>query len=64
MELDTDQITAEKERTSQPPKAENTPMVWGSTNDWCANEWLGDLNYHGWLTNGRGGIYTANSAYG
>ena len=61
MELDTDSITAEKERTTQPPKTEETPMLWESPNDWGPNEWLGDLNYHGWLTNGWGGIYTNNS---
>ena len=54
MELDTDSITTETERATQPPKAENAPMVWASTNDWGENEWRGDLNLQGWLTNGWG----------
>ena len=55
MEHDNDSLRTEKERPTQPPKAENAPTVWSSANGWGANEWRIELNYHGWLTNGRGG---------
>ena len=54
MERDTDSIATEKERETQHPETEETPTQWESTNDWDQNEWLNDMNYHGWSANGWG----------